>query len=216
MRRSPLLLAVPVAIAIAAGCSGGGAGAHGPTPTPTATTTPLEPDSCEIVWISVDASNPDLHDDYIVDAPIEDWTSGTALPFTVNGPLAIFFDDYDTGTHEAYGAAIATAGTYSLTLGNGTTSGGTIAFSDAGGKEFFALDQMTGIVGAKVASNGSGSFTGVWTAPESSTPIAGSGTVTVAWMDSSLSLGTLGRYARCYHGTAIPRMLHMRNTLREI
>ena len=205
-RRALFLAVATMSVAVAAACSGGGGNGTGTSPTPTGSPTPQTPDSCQIVWFSPDGTNPLLKDEFVVDAPIADWTSGP-LTYTVNSPLGVFFDNVDTSVTPATAQAAAetTAGTFTVTLANGTTSGGAISFSDTTNQIFYSLNLTTGVVGAKVASNGTGTFSGVWSDPRPAAPVGGNGNIVIFWQGSSRNIGGGGMYAQCYHASTFSR-----------
>lgn len=209
--RSTLLAATTVlAIATALACSGGGGGGSSESPTPTPTGSPLPADSCQIVWLTPDGTDPFLNDEFIVDAPIASWVTGTQT-YSVNSPVGVFYDNVDSAGNIA-SAAVTTAGSFDLTVGNGTTIGGALTFTDSSVQTFYSLNLGTGVVGAQVTTGGTGTFTGVWSA--SSPPYtSGNGNITIAWQGTSLNLGALGKYARCYHATGATQMDRIRNAV---
>ena len=84
--RLDLGLLLPVAAAVAfAACNGGGDDDDDTTsPSPT----PVQVDSCQVVWATPDPGGESSFDFFLVDAPLAQWTTGTKS-YTVNGPLGI-------------------------------------------------------------------------------------------------------------------------------
>lgn len=219
MRRSLLLLlALGVASVAGAACSGGGGGGDSsttPTPTPTSS---LPPDSCQIVWLSSSAAatgGVPRWNMFLVDAPLADWQTGVPS-YTVNSPIGVFYYGYDRATHDAEAAAVTTAGSFQLGLGSGTDVGGTVDWNDTTPQSFFALDLVSGVVGAQVASGGTGTFSGTWSDPAVETTNGGTGSVSVAWMGTNFSIGGLGSFAKCYHASALDRRERIATTISTV
>lgn len=198
MRARLLAVALLASVVAAAACSGGGGsgGAHSPTPTVSPTISPPV-DACQVVWESLDSSGTGTTNVFLVDAPPADWASGE-LEYSVNNPVGVFYYGYDAATRTASAAAATTAGAFEVGLGDGTVTGGTVSFTDSTAQTFFALDLGSGQVGMQVGSGGTGGFTGVWSDSTAANPTLGTGSVTLAWMGSNFTLGTLDSYATCY------------------
>lgn len=154
------------------------------------TFTPPVNDTCQIVWAN-NGSMMGRFDIYLVDMPIESWTTGTKSYDNVL-TNAVFYDELQVSTNEYVALGIATAGTFDIVVA-GTGVGESVQLTDDGGQLFH--DEMTN---AFVGSGGAASFTGVWSAPGAIDPGDPSSGVTLTWMGSPLSIGTYTTYAICY------------------
>lgn len=202
IRSTLLLLTLGTVVGVGAACSGGGDDddANTPTPSPTAVT----PDYCQIAWVNV-VPGGDIQDGpfdiYLVDGPLDQWTSGTKN-YAVNGLLGVFYNDATSaspGTIAYADAAVTTAGQFTLTLANGTTTGATVEHEDDTAQTFFALDN--GQVGAEVGTGGTGDFSGTWSDPDATQVTPGSGLIAITWMNTSMQIGVQGSFAKCYDRT---------------
>ena len=199
LRPRVLLLGATIAMALVAAfacTSGGPFGGHN---SPTGSPTNPQVDTCKIVWWNTAQANVAHQDLFQIDAPLADWVTGTA-GYAVNSPVGLVYLDKDptTQTSIAAAAAICTAGSFDLVLGNATATSASIAFFDGAPQPFYALNQTNGTIGAYVGTGGAGTFHGVWSDPAGTAPIPGTGTVTVVWEGTTLTLGQQGSYAICY------------------
>lgn len=192
----PLVFVATATAAVAVACSGGGAAGDDTTTTPTPTPSPV--DACQIVWVSADADS-SLRDVFLVDAPLADWTTG-ANSYAVTSPLGLYYRGKDPSNPAAFAlsAAACTSGAFDLVLGNGTVTSASIAFNDSAPQTFFAFDESNAEIGAFVGTGGTGSFSGLWSNPQSPDPIPGSGTIEIHYLGTSLVLGGITSYATCY------------------
>lgn len=226
IRRKRLLQLAPLFVLAlsAAACPGGGGGDDDDDDD--AATTPVQQDACQIVWTSADAVIPAVFDFFIVDADKSDWVGGT-LDYSVNAPSGFLYNEQALPSASnpdpaPASAAVTTAGSFQLTLGNGTTTGAPVTFSDAPGQMFYDLTYSTGIVGALVGTGGAMTFSGEWSDPDPEAQLTtGTGIAEVMYLDSSLQLGTTGSYAVCYSAsqaaTAESRTAYtLRRVLRQI
>ncbi len=174
-----------------AGCRGGdddGGGDNGDEVT-----------DCQIFWAST-GSNAGRYDIYILDMPIENWTSGEkgyGLTPTGKERLAYFFDEYDVDSDEYVARAVTTGGTFSVTT-DSTAEGSAVALTDSGGQVFFEMDGDN-VIGAQVGSGGAASFEGVWSDPDPDVlPTPGDGQVILVYHGTSLTIGTHTLFGICY------------------
>lgn len=192
-RSSAVLLAAALAtIAVAGGaCSGGSKSNAHPTPSPT----PFTPTNCQIAWFTAEAA-PGKYDVYVVDMPAADWTTGTKnYGGTHNG---IFYKGFDLSAQVNAASALATAGTFMITVSSGIAVGESVAFSDPDPQGY-----VTGVPGSVIGSGGVGTFHGVWSDPSpSGNPSFGAGTVSLVWATTSFTLGQDATMGICYSGTA--------------
>lgn len=199
-RLAPLALLAAVSL-FATACPGGGGGDDDDDDD--AGTTPVQQDACQIVWASADATLPAVFDFFIVDADKSDWVGGT-LDYSVNAPSGFLYNEHvlpsaSNPNPVPASAAVTTAGTFQLTVGNGTTTGGTVTFDDSPGQMFYALQYSTGTIGGLVGTGGAMTFTGEWSDPDPDAQLTnGSGLAEILYLDSSLQLGVYGSYAVCY------------------
>ena len=146
---------------------------------------------CAIFWAR---ENPDeTIDVYVVDQPVSDWTTGTGeydpgAPPLGAGPVGWFaYHTPDGSLTEAARLAKTTAGTFALTVA-GTEAGDAVAFTDGTAQTMVDARTAAGLVG----TGGAGSFDGVWSDPFAGTADDidwGDGTLTVAFLGSSITLG---------------------------
>lgn len=203
-RLALLAFLLPLAL-VATACPGGGG--DDDDDDDDAATTPANQDACQIVWASADAVQPAVFDFFIVDADKSDFVSGT-ISYSVNAPSGFLYNEQALPSSSnpdpvPATAAVTTAGTFSLTLGNGTATGGTVVFSDSPGQMFYNLQYSTGTIGALVGTGGTMSFDGVWSDPDPDAQLTnGTGTAAILYLDSSLTLGVYGSYAVCYSAGA--------------
>lgn len=195
------LLALGLLCATVAACSGGGDDDDdGNTPDPG------NPTACQIVWVTRDPpAQTDFFDYYVVDAPVGTWATGDHNYFLgdttgASNVTGAWVDGYDLVAREWAQAALATSGAFTLALDSGANPhapGVGIDFDDATAQEYFLLgssDELT--VG--IGDAGTGSFTGEWSNPGSPDVQEGSGTISIAYLGSDLTLGTDVAFAQCY------------------
>lgn len=187
-----VLLGVTVAAMAVAGaaCSGESKSNAHPTPSPT----PFNPTNCQIAWFTAEAA-PGKYDVYVVDMPTADWTTGSKnFGGTHNG---IFYKGFDLSAQVHTASALATAGTFMITVSSGTAVGESIAFNDPDAQGY-----VTGVPGSVIGSGGIGTFHGVWSDPSpSGNPSFGAGTVSLVYQTTSFTLGADATMAMCYSGT---------------
>lgn len=183
-----------------AACSGGGDGGDGgPTPTPTA----FVPVGCQIVWINRDPpGQSDVIDYYLVDGPASVWTTGTHAyqqgdPTGATNLTGAFVDDYHLPSGAIGQAMVATAGTFLLTVESVGVTGSAVAFDDDTAQAYYLIDSA-GNLAASQGTSGTGSFAGVWSAPDDPDVTEGSGTVEVLFQGTNLTVGQTSTYALCY------------------
>ena len=155
---------------------------------------------CQILWSSAGA-NVDRYDVYIVDMPIEDWTTGQKEfeNGSSNQRVGLVYDEYSFEEREWVSSAVTTGGTFNVTVAS-TSMGGLVQFSDDGLQYYFEIEG-DGDLGAAVASGGQGVFDGEWSDPDPDTaPTGGSGEVTLAYLGSAgeLTFGGFINFAVCY------------------
>lgn len=195
-RTSALFLAAIVAVAAAAACSGNSGGG-----TPTAVPTPFTPTNCQVVWLTASSSNAATFQTYVVDMPIANWVSGTkSFAPGLGANAGIFYYQLDVQQATAKAVGLATAGSFSVTVG-GTGAGQATAVTDSDPQSYY--DSAHPVIGAFLATGGTGSFTGQWSDPDpAANPTFGTGTVTVLFQGSSLELGRDASFALCYDANA--------------
>lgn len=191
-----LTLTATLVASVAVSCGGGGG--DDDDDGATTTSTPANVDYCQIVWATPDEG---VFDVFLVDAPIGQWTSGTKS-YGINSPIGVFYNNQPADQSQpALSAAITTSGQFSLVLANGTTTAAGVEFSDASVQNFYAYGQSNGVIGMKVGTGGTGTFSGVWSPPEG--PITGgSGNITIAYEGTARLIGAQGAYAICYDRSA--------------
>jgi len=208
-RRSRIALlfaaALSAAAVFSAACSSS-SGGGGATPTPSGT--PFNPIGCQLVWVRHNpAGQSQKIDYYLVDAPSAKWTTGTngyyvGDPTGATNVTGAFVSNYDVVTHASAGAALASSGVF----GVGTDSadplaiGNPVSFSDGTPQSYFLLDSA-GNLTADQGASGTGTMQAVWSAPGSPDVTPGSGTITISWMGSSITLGNDLAYGLCYTTT---------------
>lgn len=197
MRRRAVALATvaaaTLAVALAAGCASGSAdGGNVVTPTPT----PFMPTGCQIVWFS-DAGAGALVNAWLVQMPVSEWTTGSHVFGTgANDALGSLYYHLDPTFETAEAIGRVTTGSFSLDVA-GLAAGDPVAFADTGAEPIF--DVLSGAPGAVVGTRQNGTFTGVWSDPSPDVPATpGSGSFSVFFDGSSLTLGTKTSYAVCY------------------
>jgi len=203
MKRLSLLAALAAVALSATACPGGG-GDDDDDDDDDAATTPGITDVCQIVWASPDAAIPAVFDFFLIDAPKSAWIGGT-LDYNVNSPIGVLYNEKSLPSKGnpnpiAASAAITTAGNFTITLGNGTATGGTVTFSDAPGQMFYDLHPVSGQITGLVGTGGSATFDGEWSDPDpNATLVNGTGLAYITYLDSSLTLGINDQsYAVCY------------------
>lgn len=199
------LLTLGLLCAAVAACSGGGDDDDdGNTPNP------IVPTRCQIVWVTRDPPDQtDFFDYYLVDGLVSTWESGEHGYYVgdatgVTNVTGAWVDDYDLVAREWAQAALATSGVFSLTLGSGANPhapGVAIDFDDATPQEYFLLDSSD-VLTLAIGNAGTGSFTGEWSTPGSPDVQEGSGTISIAYLSSDLTLGLDVAFAQCYGETA--------------
>ena len=199
-RRFLLLATLLSSMAVAAACTGDDDDDAG-SPTPTGSATPFDPVSCQIVWVNRDPpTQTNIIDYYVVDAPIGTWVMGTAEYFQgdttgLNNITGAFVNGYNIATDTEVEAMVATSGQFQLTLAD-TDAGSPVSFSDLVAQEYFVIDSAANLA-ASQGNSGTGSFSGTWTPPDSTTVVPGSGTIGVLYHGSSLTMGQSVSYALC-------------------
>lgn len=204
-----LTLTATVAAGVAASCGGGGG--DDDDDGATTTSTPVNVDYCQIVWATPDEGAFDV---FLVDAPIGQWSTGTKN-YGINSPIGVFYNNQPADqTQPALSAAITTSGQFDLVLANGTTTAAGVQFADTTLQNFYAYGQSNGVIGMKVGTGGTGTFSGVWSPPEG--PITGGdGNITIAYEGTSRLIGAQGAYAICYDRGATFQA-RTRETLRHL
>lgn len=206
--RLPMLLLVLAALAAgAAACSGGGDDDDdddGNTPNP------IDPTSCQMVWVTRDPpGQSNTFDYYLVDAPVSSWETGDESyyigdPSGATNVTGAWVDGYDLVAREWDQAALATSGLFTLALsssGDPLSPGAAVAFSDATTQDYYLLganDELTSSIGP----GGDGSFDGEWSTPGSPDVVEGSGTIAIAYLGTDLTLGVDVAFAQCYEAAA--------------
>lgn len=205
--RTILLAVALAALAPLAACSGGGGGG-GDDDDDT-----IDPTHCQILWSNL-GSAADRYDLYVIDMPIEDWTTGEKI-YTLdvsNEIVALFYDEYDFVDRIYAARAITTAGTFNVTV-NSTSSGQPVQLADAGSQQFFDINGNEE-VGMQVGSGGIASFDGSWSDLDPDVPPdPGTGSVVLTYEGDSLTIGqTTGtstafvNYAVCYENESFAPM----------
>jgi hypothetical protein len=171
---------------------------------------PIDPTGCQIVWVTRDPpGQTNTFDYYLVDAPVISWETGDETyyvgdPTGAANVTGAWVDDYDLVQREWEQAAVATSGVFTLTMGSGANPvapGVDVAFDDASPQDYFLLganDELT----VSIGNSGAGAFDGEWSVPGSPDVEEGSGTITIAYFGSSLTLGTDVAFAQCYEEAA--------------
>jgi len=175
------------------------------------TPAPITPTGCQIVWVTRDPpGQTDRFDYYVVDAPVGSWESGDegyfiGDPTGVANVTGAWVDDYDLVDREWVQAAVATSGVFSLVLGTSGVAalepGLPVEFADSVEQAYFLLgsnDELT----VSIGDAGTGTFDGEWSTPGSPDVEEGSGTITIAYLGSDLTLGVDVAFAQCYEDTA--------------
>lgn len=202
MKRQAILAVLSLLALSLTACPRGGDD-HGGDDDDDVATTPAPFDVCQIVWASADATIPNVYDLFLVDAPKSQWIGGT-LDYNVNSPIGVLYNEKALPSSVnpdpiPASAAITTAGSFQLTLGSGTATGGTVQFSDTPGQMFYSLNPYSGDIGGLVGTGYAMSFDGEWSDPDPDAPLTnGEGTASIVYLDSSLTLGVYGSYAVCY------------------
>ena len=199
------LVTLGLLCAAVAACSGGGDDDDdGNTPNP------VDPTSCQIVWVTRDPpAQTDFFDYYVVDGPLSTWSSGDHGYFLgdttgATNVTGAWVDDYDLVAREWAQAALATSGVFTLTLGSGAdphAPGVSVEFEDATAQEYYLLGSSNELTIA-IGDAGIGSFTGEWSVPGSPDISEGSGTINIAFLGSDLMLGLDVAFAQCYGDAA--------------
>ena len=156
---------------------------HSGTPTPTPTGTPTAAaGTCSFVWLTDYTSFDGTLDFYEVDIDKTAWNNTTAAFDGTN--VGYFITGYDpvTGTI-SFGAGMSIDGAISMNVG-GMAAGDAVNFNDTESHQFYdAKDYFQGtstMLGAPNATGGIGSFAGVLSNPDPSTPVdMGLGSVSV-------------------------------------
>lgn len=201
IRRLLLLATLLSSMAVAAACTGDDDD-DGGSPTPTGSPTPFNAVGCQIVWVTRDPpTQSNIIDYYIVDAPIGTWVTGTAQFFQgdttgVTNVTGAFQNDFNIATDDGVEAMAATSGDFRLTVAD-TNAGSAVSFDDLVAQEYFVIDSANNFAESQ-GDSGTGSFSGTWTPPGSSTVVEGSGTIDVLYHGSSLVMGQTLSYALCY------------------
>lgn len=189
-RAAALFVVGVAALAVGAAACGSKSSSGHPTPSPT----PFTATNCEIGWFTAQAA-PGKYDAYVVDMPLASWTSGTKT-FDGSGTLGTFYRGLDLSSQAYDVAAVATAGTFLVSVSNGTAAGESVGFTDP---DVQAYEQG----GVAVATGGDGSFHGVWSdSGPASNPSYGAGTINMMWQGSSFLLGQDAALAVCYDASA--------------
>lgn len=209
LRVLALTFTAALVASVAVSCSGGGDDDDDDDGSTTGT--PTNVDYCQIVWATPDEGAFDV---FLVDAPIGQWSSGTKS-YGINSPIGVFYNNQPADQSQpALSAAITTSGQFDLVLANGTVTGAGVEFTDTSNQNFFAYGQSNGVIGAKVGTGGTGTFSGVWSPPEG--PLTGGdGNITIAYEGTSRLIGAQGSYAICYDRGATFEM-RTRETLRHL
>lgn len=190
-----LLLAATITAVVAgplAGCSGGGGDDDDDDGSP-------DLNYCQILWSSA-GENVDRYDVYIVDMPIEDWTTGQKefQNGTNNQRVGLVYDEYSFEEREWVSSAVTTGGTFNVTVGS-TSMGGLVQFSDDGLQYYFEVEG-DGDLGVAIASGGQGVFNGVWSDPDPDVaPTGGAGEVSIGYFGGdTVTIGGFINFAVCY------------------
>lgn len=150
---------------------------------------------CQILWSNL-GTGANRYDVYVVDMPIELWTTGTKTYSLVPGArvTALFYDEYDFANAMFAARAITTSGTFEVTTAS-TASGSSIVLNDPGAQTYF--DPETG---ALVGSGGTATFDGNWSSPNpTEPPDPGTGSVTLNYQGADLNIGvSFVNYGVCY------------------
>ena len=187
MKKALALLAGVLALAL--GCSKGSIAA-GPTPTPFGVT------RCHVVW-ATQAAGASTSSIFTLNGGLNEFEPGPEN-LSVQGGEALFYSGAVLANDqiESYAAlAAATAGSYSVI---GEEPGvGTLDITSTGADLLFAAD-ASGTLAGQVGSGGAGSFSGTWSNPLVTGPYTpGTGTVTVNYRGSPLTLGSTVSFAYC-------------------
>lgn len=190
---------------LSAACSGDDDDDDGATPEP------IDPTGCQMVWVTRDPpEQTDTFDYYVVDAPVGSWESGDESyyvgdPTGAANVTGAWVDGYDLVEREWVQAAVATSGVFTLVLSTSGDAalepGRSVAFDDTTAQSYFLLgsnDELT----VSIGDSGTGSFDGEWSIPGSPDVEEGSGTVSIAYLGSDLTLGVDVAFAQCYEETA--------------
>ena len=178
--RRVLALAPLTALALAAACTGDEGGP---------VDRPFEATACTLLWYRARAQ--ERFDLYKIEMPASAWTTGTQT-FDGTTRIGVFYygmaDADDDGLFEQWqDAAAATGGDFSLVV-EGLDEGDAITFTDSSDQTYYGVGDVPRAVG------GSGSFGGVWSAPEvedgEPPDYADSASVAMTYLGSSLTLGT--------------------------
>lgn len=202
MRRRALLLALFLAVATAAACSGGNGGQSDDDDDDdagTATPLPSPPAFCYVIWGST--SGDGVATEYYVDFPAAAWPSAGGAVLIDDVANWAELAQYDSAGDLIF-SMIATAGTVTLVAApDGLDAGDAVSFDDDDPQRY--TDYARGLTGTA----GAGTFTGVWSDPESAlfTPegkTLGTGTISVVAVSGTASVpATIGdaySYAQCY------------------
>lgn len=216
---SPLLFAM-LAAASTASCSGGG-GDDGDGGSPTPTPGPVT--SCQLLWVTRDPpGQSDVVDYYLVDAPLSSWVSGDEAfylgdPDGITNVTGAWVDDYDLVDREWAQAALATSGVFTLTLTSGAdrvAAGMPVGFEDVLPQAYYLLGPG-GELTSSIGPGGTGTFDGVWSDPASADVEEGSGTITIAYFGSAMTLGVDLAYGKCYAASSAFAPPAREETLRQ-
>ncbi len=154
---------------------------------------PPEPEFCRILWSSTSLTA-GLEHIYFADLLIEDWTTGTQQYGLNNDDnWGIFMYGYDPDSGDYVAAGIAEQGSFLMDV-DGTEPGDAVAFTDTSMQAYLDYDDFETVIG----TDGRGTFTGVLTDLDVEDPIPGTGTVTIVYAGSNLTIGTKESYAYCY------------------
>ena len=198
-RLLPTALAGMTACALALGvsaCSGGGDDDDVASPTPT----PVNPDICFTIFADQSASMAGRFNVYI-------WQTAASLMNQGAGAYQVNTDAFDSSVGFFYyqddgtlgsvnnGISITTNGAWTINSLTGVEPGNTLDWEDNDSQQYFDTD-----TGALVGSNGTGNWSGTLSDPEDD-PIAGTGTITIAHMGSSLEMSSIN-YSMCVNSNA--------------
>lgn len=170
--------------------------APGPSPTPT----PYPGTYCSVLW-TTPGSAAGLFNMYEINMPAAMWTSGTRTFDDVN-VLGLYYRDFDPIANDVVLFGYADGGTFDLTVA-GRQPGQTVTISDSSQQTY--LDAF-GMVAGVIATGGEGSFTGVWSNPdsvgedfpESAGADVGTGTIAIRDAAGNHTLGSTMAYGICF------------------
>jgi len=172
---------------------------------------PITPTRCAVYWARENTlDDPPSLDFFAVDQPISAWDTG---PGSYGGPQGAERDGTfayrspDGSLSLAESIGVATDGDFDLVI-EGVAGGDDVTFTDSTGQAL--VDGRVVMAPPTVGTAGAASFTGVWSALDADTSSAidwGTGTVTILYLGSSITLGGaelggMSSYAQCYDAEA--------------